>query len=317
MSAVRIGFVGLGIIAETHLAVLAGMPQADLVFTVDPRTDRPPPRFRDAAVPHFAGLAEAVAAHDVDLLVLATPTPTHADLAVEALTTTGARVLVEKPLVHDLDALGRLEGLTPQVDLGRIAVAHHFAFSPEVRWAAGLIAAHPEWGPVTGITSAFHDPYLLLGEHAFAAYVSSWMDSGINQLSMLTRFVDLTDLTSRHEDEQGAAAWCTAAFTDPRHGATGVARLRTSWHTTASSKESVLVLGEAGTEVWIDHTAMTGFAAQGGAMPAEFGSEDEPPRKIAHYRPLYETLLAGVDDPALSFATAARVTRLLHARPGP
>ena len=62
---------------------------------------------------------------------------------------------------------------------------------------------------------------------------------------------------------------------------------------------------------------MTGFAAHGRAMPAAFGSEDEPPRKIAHYRPLYETLLAGVDDPALGFATAARVTRVLHARPGP
>ena len=315
---VRIGFVGLGIIAETHLAVLAEMPQAELVFTADPRSDRAPVEFRGGAVPHHRSLADALAAHGTDaadLIVLATPTPTHADLAVEALTSTTARVLVEKPLVHQPAELDRLASLAGDgVDLGRVAVAHHFAFSPEVRWAARQIDGHPEWGPVTAATVAFHDPYILLGEHAFSSYVSSWMDSGVNQLSMLTRFIDLVGLTARHEDERGASAWCTAAY--EHRGETGTARLRTSWLTGASSKESVLSLGRAAVEVWIDHTAMTGFAARGTDLLATFDSDTEPPRKIAHYRPLYETLLSGADDPVLRFATAATVTRLLHARPG-
>jgi predicted dehydrogenase len=315
---VRIGFVGLGIIAETHLAVLAEMPQAELVFTADPHSERAPVEFRGTPVPHHRSLADALDAHgseDADLLVLATPTPTHADLAVEALTGTTARVLVEKPLVHEPAELDRLAGLAGDgIDLGRVAVAHHFAFSPEVRWAAGQIDGHPEWGPVTSATVAFHDPYILLGEHAFSSYVSSWMDSGVNQLSMLTRFVDLAALTSRHEDERGASAWCTAAY--EHRGDAGTARLRTSWLTGSSSKESVLTLGRAGVEVWIDHTAMTGFAARGSDLVATFDSDTEPPRKIAHYRPLYETLLSGADDPVLRFETAATVTRLLHARPG-
>ena len=314
---VRIGFVGLGIIAETHLAVLADMPQAELVFTADPHADRAPVEFRGRAVPHHATLADALAAHGpdaADLLVLATPTPTHADLAVEALTRTTARVLVEKPLVHEPAELDRLARVADQgVDLGRVAVAHHFAFSPEVRWAAGQIDGHPKWGPVTAVTVAFHDPYILLGQHAFASYVSSWMDSGVNQLSMLTRFVDLVALTARHEDARGASAWCTAAY--EHRGETGTARLRTSWLTGASSKESVLTL-DRGVEVWIDHTAMTGFAARGTDLLATFDSDTEPPRKIAHYRPLYETLLSGADDSVLRFETAATVTRLLHARPG-
>jgi predicted dehydrogenase len=267
-------------------------------------------------VPHYPALGDALDDRGdgtADLIVLATPTPTHADLAVEALTRTTARVLVEKPLVHDPQALDRLAALGDGV-LGRVAVAHHFAFSPEVRWAATQIDAHPEWGPVTAVTTAFHDPYLLLGEKAFASYVSSWTDSGINQLSMLTRFVDLLALTGRHEDERGASAWCTARF--GHRGETGTARLRTSWLTTSSSKETVLTLGRAGVEVWIDHTAMTGFAARGPDLLVAFGSDTEPPRKIAHYRPLYETLLSGAADPVLGFGTAATVTRLLHAWPG-
>ena len=91
---VRIGFVGLGIIAETHLAVLAEMPQAELVFTADPHSERAPVEFRGTPVPHHRSLADALDAHgseDADLLVLATPTPTHADLAVEALTGSTAR----------------------------------------------------------------------------------------------------------------------------------------------------------------------------------------------------------------------------------
>jgi predicted dehydrogenase len=274
---------------------------------VDPKVDQAP-EFRGVRPPHYRRLAEALEAHEPDLVVLATPTDTHADLTVEALAGSRARVLVEKPLVHDLAALDRLRSL----DTSRVFVAHHFAFSPEVGWAAGQLAAHPEWGPVTGITSAFYDPYILRPEQAFASYGSSWMDSGVNQLSMLSRFVDLTALTSARQLDGGASAWCTAEFRS--RGAAGTARLRTSWLTGSSSKETALTL-DSGVEIWIDHTAMTGFAAAGGELLAAYGNDGRTPRKVAHYRPLYESLLSGSPDPVLGFEVAVTVTGLHHGAP--
>jgi predicted dehydrogenase len=309
---VRIGFVGLGIISETHLAVLADLPEAELAFTVDPRTG--PATFRDATPPHYRDLADALKEHDADLIVIATPTSTHADLATEALTSTSARVLVEKPLVHNLDALDQFTSLAGELDLDqRLLVAHHFAFSPEVRWAADLIEAHPDWGPMTEITSAFYDPYILRGQEAFDSYGSSWTDSGINQLSMLTRFVDLDQLTSRQETDNGAAAWATAHYRS--RGATGLARLRTSWLTGSSSKRTTLRLAEADIEIWLDHTAMTGFAARGDQLLATHDNDGQTPRKVAHYRPLYEPILADASETALTLDAARIVTRLLYVRP--
>ncbi|MFE7191909.1 Gfo/Idh/MocA family protein [Kitasatospora sp. NPDC057541] len=312
---VRVGLVGVGIIAETHLTVLAERDDVTLEFTVDPRPVGPA-GFRGAAPPpHYDGLARALGAHEPDLIVLATPTVTHAELVTEALLRSTAVVLVEKPIVHDPAALAELRELDGRADVRRrLFTAHHFAFSPEVDWAAELLAAHPEWGPVTGITSAFYDPYAQRLPAAFASYGSSWTDSGVNQLSMITRFVDdLTALTSVQPADGGASAWCTVEFRS--RGAVGTARLRSSWLTGSSSKESSLVFGRSGVEVWIDHTAMTGFAARGGELIATFGNDGRTPRKVAHYRPLYASLLSGRPDRVLGFDAAATIAGIHQAAP--
>ncbi|MER7581485.1 Gfo/Idh/MocA family oxidoreductase [Kitasatospora sp. NPDC097691] len=310
---VRVGLVGVGIIAETHLAVLAERLDVQLEFTVDPRPAAHV-EFRGRTPSHYRDLALALDDHQPDLVVLATPTETHAELTELTLLRSAARVLVEKPLVHDRAALAGLYDLDGKVDVcGRVFTAHHFAFSPEVDWAAELLADHPDWGPVTTITSAFYDPYVLRGSEAFASYVSSWTDSGVNQLSMLTRFVELTGLTSAQQMDGGASAWCTVGFRS--QGEIGSARLRSSWLTGSSSKESSLVFGRSGVEVWIDHTAMTGFAARDGELLASFGSDGRTARKVAHYRPLYANLLSGRPDPVLGFDAAATITAIHHTVP--
>lgn len=306
-----VGLVGLGIIAKTHLAVLAEDDRFTMAFTVDPKQTALID-FRGARPPHYADLRDALDVHDPDLIVIATPTETHAELAVRALTGSTARVLVEKPLVHDLPALTRLRELTSSADApGRLLTAHHFAFSPEVRWAAGQLADHPEWGPVSGVTSAFYDPYVLRGRQAFDSYVSSWTDSGVNQLSVLARLVDLTGPVSGHQSDRGASAWYTVGYSS--RGTAGTARLRSSWRTGASSKETALSLAGSGVEVWIDHTAMTGFAARGDRLLATYGSDGRTPRKIAHYRPLYDSIASAAPDPVLCFPAASTITALHHA----
>ncbi|WP_169983776.1 MULTISPECIES: Gfo/Idh/MocA family protein [unclassified Microbispora] len=310
---VRVGFVGLGITSRSHFAVLEQRPEVALEFTVDPKVTEPP-AFRETTPAHYPDLDEALDAHQPDLLVIATPTRTHLDLTVRALTLSSATVLVEKPLVHDLAALARLRELDGKTDVrGRVFTAHHFAFAPEVRWAAEQIAGHPEWGPITRVTSAFYDPYVLRGEQAFASYVSSWTDSGVNQLSMLARFAEPAALTSLREMDGGASAWATCEFRS--RGRTGLASLRSSWLTGESSKGTTLTLGETDVEVVIDHTANTGFAAQAGTLLAAYGHDGRTPRKTARHRPLYESLLSGAPDPVLGFDTTAKITELHHSRP--
>jgi predicted dehydrogenase len=310
-----VGLVGAGTIAETHLAVLGAIPGARLAFVVDPDPGKHAV-LAGVEPPRYDRLGEALAAHrpELDLIVIATPTPTHAELATEALTGSDARVLVEKPVVADLAALDRLRALDPALGVReRLFVAHHFAFSPEVVWAAGQIAAHPEWGPVTDITTVFHDPYLVDAAHSFAAYGSAWVDSGVNQLSMLSRFVELSDRGPVHESAGGATCWCTATFRSGTAGdTTGAALLRASWEAIASSKGTTLRLAGTGTEIWLDHTAVTALVTRAGAVEAALVNDGRTPRKVAHYRPLYASLLSDAPDSLLGFALAERVTELLY-----
>ncbi|XVS67293.1 Gfo/Idh/MocA family protein [Actinosynnema sp. CA-299493] len=301
----RVGLVGVGAIARTHLEVLAERPEVDLVFTVDPHAE--PPVFRGAVPAHHRDLDEALAAHRPHLVVIATPADSHADLAASVLTGSDARVLVEKPLAPDPASVDRLGDLPGSHD--RLFTAHHFAFSPEVRWAADLVAAHPEWGPVTAVTSAFTDPYVLKGEQAFTSYISAWTDSGINQLTVLARLVRVVEVTSLRDER--TSCWAVASFRS--RGAVGTARLHTTWRTGASSKSTVFTCGDV--EVWLDHTAMTGFACRGGELLAEHGGDGRTPRKVAHYRPLYASLLSDRPDPILGFTAAAALTGL-HATAG-
>lgn len=308
---VRVGFVGLGTISETHLAVLSELSHVELSFVVDPDPDKSV-SFKDAIPPSYPRVTDALDAHEPDLVVIATPTHTHGALVAEVLVSSDARVLVEKPLVHDLDSLAMLQSLDLVVDVSRVAVAHHFAFSPEVCWAADRLARHPEWGPVTRITSSFHDAYITDADHSFAAYLSSWIDSGVNQLSMLTRYVEFVERGPVHETAGGATSWCTVTFRS--HGETGAALLRASWQATASSKWTTLELERSGVEIWLDHTAVTAFVARAGQVEDALPNDGRTPRKIAHYRPLYESLLSDAVDPVLAFDTAASVVELLYAQ---
>lgn len=311
---INVGFVGLGVISKTHFEVLASMPEVRLQFTVDPLVDSPP-EFRGSRPLHFDELGGALKKHEPDVLVLATPTETHAELVTQALTTSPVpKILVEKPVVHSLAALDALRGLDSDLQ-ARVFTAHHAAFSPEVDWAARCLADHPDWGPVTAFTSAFYDPYVLLGRRAVDSYVSSWMDSGVNQLSILSRLVELRQLTYQHDVEGASGSWASVSYMS--HGQPGVARLRSGWLTGASSKESVVLLGESGVEVWIDHTAMTAFAFRGDELLEVFTNDGSVPRKIAHYRPLYRSLLSAHPDPVLTFDTAELITRIHLVDDGP
>jgi predicted dehydrogenase len=308
---VTVGLLGLGVIAETHLAVLSQLSSVRLSFVVDPAPVTPPTVRGGSPPPLYGSLDDALGEHQPDVIVIATPTPTHADLTQQALEGSRARVLVEKPLVQDLDSLERLRSTCSSADLrSRVFVAHHFAFSPEVRWGAERLHTHPEWGPVTRIVASFHDAYITDATHSFAAYTSSWVDSGVNELSVLHRFVDLANRGPLHARDSGATSWCNLEFRSG--GEIGTALLQTSWQAAASSKRTTLYLEKSGVEIWLDHTAVTGFVTRQGTIIDQLVNDGTTPRKLAHYQPLWESFLAEAPDPILGFDTAVQVVQLLY-----
>jgi predicted dehydrogenase len=288
----RVLVVGLGTIAQTHLSVLAQRSDVTVVAGVDPVVDGP-------AFPVFGSLADALAAEPhPDLVVVASPTDTHVRLVREIVDRSDALVLSEKPLAT---TLADLAGLADVAD--RVRVAHHFAFSPEVEWARRHVAA-AGWGRPIRVLSVFHDAYADLPASRVASLVSSWVDSGPNQLSVLAPFVGSCDLVS-HADEGHRAV--TVLGHDG-----GRTVLTSNWLAADSSKQTTLTY-DGDRQVRLDHTSLTVTVLEEGLVTEHVGYTGTATRKEAHYRGVYDALLADSSDPRLGVALATDIAGLLEA----
>jgi predicted dehydrogenase len=292
--------VGLGTIAQTHLEVLRTRRDVAVVAGVDPRG----PGEQD--LPTYATVGAAVeAGTGADLAVVATPTDTHLDLVSELLGTTTAHVLCEKPLARDSRSLDALADQHPADVLGsRLSVAHHFAFSPEVEWARELAAGTPLWGAPTRVTCVFNDAYAGFPPERRAVYVSSWVDSGPNQLSVLAAFAPHWQVRSHRDLSQRSVTVLDLPG--------GSAHLVSNWAAADSSKQTHVEYLGGEVEVRLDHTSMTALVREGDAITTHVAYAGRVGRKHAHYRGVYDAVLADPRDPRLGLPLAARIARTLE-----
>lgn len=303
-----VGLLGLGVIGQVHLRTLAARADATVVLAVDPS----PTARETAGIPAYDGLDAVLGdlrsglVEEPDLFVLATPTSTHLDLVERLLGHTDADVLSEKPLTEDPVALDALESRGDAA--ARVRVVNHFAFSPEVGWGVGLVAARG-WGEPAAVVSTFNDPYVTMPPTRRTSYVSTWVDSGPNQLGLLARFVTGCEVRAHSAAPDGSRSVTEVGF------ATGTGVLSANWHTGDSSKQTSL-RWDGGREVLLDHTAMTGLALDGGTPVEHFGHDGTVDRKTAHYRAMYDTYLRDRDHPLLSLAHARSTAALLRQAAG-
>ena len=301
-AATRVGLVGLGVIGAVHLDVLRGLPHVTVDFVVDPR---PLPDARRRGVPQAPTLRAALeSVPPPDLLVVATPTDTHLELVASALEQTRALILSEKPLTRSAAQLRAFEAEHAR-EIARLRVVNHFAFSPEVAWAVRLVEAEG-WGPPQRVVADFSDPYVLKPPDQRASYVSPWVDSGSNQVSLLSGLCRGWVVRRQQADPQGLRSVTDLDFDGGR------ATLLANWSTGDSSKRTSL-RWSGDKEIHLDHTAMTGHAMVGGSVLQHVGHDGTVGRKAAHYTAMYRALLAGEGEDLLGLELARTVAEVLEA----
>jgi predicted dehydrogenase len=281
--------VGLGDIAQVHLRTLAHIPGANVIAGVD-IAPRPGVAFRGNPLPVYATAAAARGAGEPGIVVVATPTATHAAVCAQvAAAFPAARILVEKPAAATL-ADARLV----LADIGArqcVEVAYHMSFSPEVTWGMQVASAHAgELGVPEAVVASFTDPYSGELEAARARFGDSWLDSGINALSVLHRFAEPIERPSLRR--VGDPAWSAfEVHITCRAAGTGLdALVFTSWHVTDGAK-TTRIRYASGAELVMDHTAVAGYLVQGGTITAVSGCDRTIPRRDRHYRALYTSWL--------------------------
>ena len=135
---VRVGVVGLGYWGPNLARNFAALPEAELAWLCDARDDV---RARvGATFPHArqtAALDDLLADDALDAVVLATPVPTHAELAVRVLEA-GKHCFVEKPLAQSVADAQRAVDAAARA--GRILmVGHLLQFHPGVARLKALV----------------------------------------------------------------------------------------------------------------------------------------------------------------------------------
>lgn len=308
----KIVVVGLGNAGAVHVRALAHFADVAVIAGVD--TDpRHNSAFQEAGLPVYPSMFDSTSASgiDPDVVVVATPTRTHADVCRDV----GeyfqqAGILVEKPAADSLeDAQRIIQGVGGKQ---RVTVAYHMAFSPEVSWGLAETASRSgALGPPVAIQSWNADPYHLELDSAQARLGTSWIDSGINALSVIERFAPLTGRTSLRQIGDASRSVYEGTFTCQAGDQQLTATVLTSWYATAPAR-STRIRYASGAELIMDHNAVAGHLLEDGRVSGTFGSDGSVPRREAHYRALYQSWLIDRDD-IFTTETSLRLHRLLLA----
>ena len=266
---IRFGIIGAGSIFPHQIAALCALRDSFCISAVcDSNTDR---LTQAKTLLEREGMAQDVRyltsvfefEKDIcDAVLIATPPKAHYALACECLQK-GLTVLLEKPAVLSMDELNELyENADNSHAL--LHVAYHASFAADLLWWIEQHARLNEsysLGRLTEIYCGFYDPYaidgLTLPEKE--GLLGSYIDSGVNQLSVCDRILDAvgssmgcftcTDFCHSVDARQNVISSETV-YTSRET----VIHLDTGWIYGLNRKMTVLLFAESGKQILLDHS---------------------------------------------------------------
>ena len=117
----------------THLRSAMSHPEADLLWGVDPDHAARTKFANVTGCAAYATIADVPADERPDIVIVATPTPTHRAVASEAIALRPRLLLVEKPLAPTVEEAEEMLSEARDAGVG-IAVNYFRRFDPGVRW---------------------------------------------------------------------------------------------------------------------------------------------------------------------------------------
>lgn len=199
---IGVAFLGAGRMGQTHLRNLAAIPNAHVVVVADPD---PGNAARGAAI---AGAertstdpAAAIHEPDVEAVLIATPTDTHAAL-IEAALRAGKAVWSEKPIAQDVGETQRIVDLWREVRLP-VQLGFMRRFDPGYVRAKALIEAG-ELGRI--------EQFRALGRDTYPPPVEFLRSAGGSFLDMAVHDFDLARFLVGEVEE--VTAWAAVLFDD-------------------------------------------------------------------------------------------------------
>ncbi|MDQ3767644.1 MAG: inositol 2-dehydrogenase [Actinomycetota bacterium] len=135
MRRVRVGVVGLGRLGRFHAQNLAGrVPKAELAMVVDAVEESARSMGTELGVEWSRSIDDLVDDDTIEAMVIATPTPLHADM-VQRAAQSGKHIFCEKPLSFHVDATVKAIEAANSAGV-KLQVGFHRRFDPD--WMAAV-----------------------------------------------------------------------------------------------------------------------------------------------------------------------------------
>lgn len=261
---IRLGIIGAGTIFQNYIVALSRFPDKYMLFAVyDSNIDK-----LNIARSTMAdlGLSKDVLYYndfenfmesDIDVVVIATPPKTHFQLAIDCLSRKKS-VLIEKPMVLSIDRLYQLYECARCNDV-LIHVAYHASFATDLQWYLdnrSMLSEKYGFKRLSRIFCGFYDPYMIDDKMLSqkAKLEGSYIDSGVNELSVCDRIVDLDGfLCIKHnqkKDKNGILIESNSFFSN---GKTSLI-LDTGWVYNLNRKRTVLQFEDCEKQLVLDHS---------------------------------------------------------------
>lgn len=154
----RIGLVGLGFGSRLMLPFLGADPRARVVAAADPRHAARTAFEEDVGGTTYEGAEALLAASDVDIVYIATPTHLHVEHALAAAEN-GKHILIEKPLAPTVRDAQRIEAAVRDAGV-HLVCGHTHAFDGAVTAMRDLVASG-ELGRLRSILTWNSNDYLV------------------------------------------------------------------------------------------------------------------------------------------------------------
>jgi predicted dehydrogenase len=188
---INVGIIGIGRIASKYINPIKEDEKFNLMALCDVK-ESVKQISQESNTLFYTDYMEMLANKDIDLIVITTPPNTHFEIAKHCLQ--GKKnVILEKPAVLNTDELNTLIDLSKENNVV-FDVIFHWRYGNEVLY---FLEKVKDFGEIKRMESTVYDPYTDPSLHIKDEYIGlsgSWFDSGINCLSLLSLFVDVSKL---------------------------------------------------------------------------------------------------------------------------
>lgn len=287
----KIAIIGLGHIGRYHIQALEEVGGFKLVAICDRQQEYA--SLAPEGAMFYNEYLELLANEEMDTVIVATPNSTHYRIARDVLEA-GHNLIIEKPATENLDELKALETLSEKKNK-HIYYSFHAAHAYEVEWTVNeyLPKSQDELGPITGFRSRFYDPYILDGRllNEAKGLQNCWIDSGINALSVIERFINLSqsvvDNISTAKNPIGTPPFLQChvelCFNIDAADRAGMGTIDTNWTRGQNHKSTILHFSQSRNIIQIDHSLQQVFRILPSNEKIQLADFSNKHRLLNHY----------------------------------